>query len=188
MGTLGFASVVSAQWSLCVPVSNFTRITSSTPYAVKSQDPKSYWHSHLRFFLPQLTYPTRIHTCSVRLLSRSLRHSTCETAGTRWHTCKDARVDTCVLKTRRDDHIYKASSTRNGISPWYVATYAFRKWSCISFILDVDNAKFISFVGFFVFLCVSTRVFSKARNVNREGRVQSTCSISVIHVARAQLF
>lgn len=106
--------------------------------AVKSRDPKSHWHSHLRFFFCRNLRTPYLGTSSFASLrfffslASARGRSTCETANSRWHTCKNARVDTYTsTRTGRDDRVYKACSTRNGISPRYVATYAFRKWSCM---------------------------------------------------------
>lgn len=132
MGISEFASVVSARKAYVYP---FRILRGSRPRHLTPWNPRIRNHTGIPICGSFCRNLRILHVCtplgSYFFLARSgTRH--CETAGSRWHTCKDARVDACVLKTHWDDRIYKARSTRNGISPRYVATYAFRKWFSVS--------------------------------------------------------
>lgn len=88
--------------------------------------------SEIAFPFAVLSAATYVRTPLRRFVffPRSLRRASTRPA--KPQVADDTRVKTHVWmratrKHARHDRVYKARSTRNGISPQYVATYAFRK-------------------------------------------------------------
>lgn len=188
MGTPGFASIASARQTLFEFYEDHVLDTSrheipgseiilAFPFAVLSA---ATYVSYYVFT------PLR----SVRLFSHS------DTRPAKPQTADDTRAKTHVWMRASWKHtgtiayIRPATLEMESVPDMLRPMHFVSDFVCL--ILGVDNARFIFFVGSFCFshvvTCVSIRVFLKARNVNRERRVQSTCPINVIHVAGAQLF